>query len=565
MNLFVQEIAKQLGEHIGWSEEDIAAAIEIPPDPKMGDYGFPCFPLAKTLRKSPAAIATDLAEKVEPGDLIRSARGVGPYLNVEVRRDRLTACVLGEILNQRDRYGTWDTGQGKTVAIDFSSPNIAKPIGIHHIRTTAIGHSLYRIYEAMGYRCVGINHLGDWGTQFGTVIVAYRQWGNERDLEASPIRYLLDLYVRFNDEAEREPSLRDEARAWFKRLEDGDEEATRWWRSFRDLSLSELKRLYERMSIQFDYYWGESFYNDQLDDTIAKMDSKGLIRESEGALVVDLSAYDLPTYLIRKSDGATLYQTRDIAAAKYRFERLHFDKMLYVVGSQQNLHFQQLFKVLELMGYDWVQDCVHVNFGTMRFKDGRMSTRRGNIVFLEDVLERAAELTRAIIEEKNPDLPDKDAVAWDVGMGAVIFADLNTRRIKDVAFDWDEVLNFDGETGPYLQYTHARFCSMLRKYGRPMTGEVDFSLLKEEYEWAVIRLLERFPSTIRSAAEYYEPAFVASYLINLATEANRFYNTCRVIGPDQALTEARIRLVYGVKTVLAKGLYLLGIKAPEQM
>lgn len=565
MNPFLQAIAQQLSECIGWSEEDIAVAIEVPPDPKMGDYGFPCFPLAKTLRKSPAAIAADLAEKIAPGDLIQSARGVGPYLNVEVRRDRLTGFVLGEIFEQGNRYGTWDIGQGKTVVIDFSSPNIAKPIGIHHIRTTAIGHALYRIYEAMGYRCVGINHLGDWGTQFGTVIVAYKRWGKEQDLQASPIRYLLDLYVCFHREAEREPSLKDEARAWFKRLEDGDEEAIRLWRLFRDLSLSELKRLYDRMGIHFDYYWGESFYNDRLDDTMAKMELKGLLRESEGALVVDLSAYDLPTYLIRKSDGATLYQTRDIAAAIYRFEQFHFSKMLYVVGAQQNLHFQQLFKVLELMGYEWVKNCIHVNFGTMRFKDGRMSTRKGNIIFLEDVLERATELTRAIIEEKNPDLPDREAVAWDVGMGAVLFADLSTRRIKDVAFDWDEVLNFDGETGPYLQYTHARFCSVLRKYGRPVTGKVDFSLLKEEWEWAVIRLLERFPNTVRAAADQYEPAFVASHLINLATEANRFYNRCRVIGPDQALTKARILLVYGVKTVLAKGLYLLGMKAPEQM
>jgi len=565
MNPFVQEIVKSIAAHMDLSEEEIAGQIALPPNPEMGEYAFPCFVLAKTMRKAPAVIAEELAGKVKPGVLIRAVRNAGPYLNFEVKRDRLAAFVLGEIFEQGERYGTSDEGSGKTVVIDYSSPNIAKPIGIHHLRTTAIGHALYRIYEALGYRCIGINHLGDWGTQFGTVIVAYKRWGQEGLLKKAPIHYLLELYIKFHQEAEKDPSLEDEARGWFVKLEHGDEEATALWRLFRDLSLEELKRIYEQIGVRFDFYWGESFYNEMLDDTIAAMEAKGLLRESEGALIVDLSPHGLPPYLIRKRDGATLYQTRDIAAAFYRHERFGFSKMLYVVGAQQNLHFQQLFKVLELMGCPWVKDCAHVNFGTMRFKDGRMSTREGKIVFLEEVFERAVALTQAIIEEKNPDLKDKNKVARDVGIGAVLFADLSTRRIKDVAFDWDEVLNFDGETGPYVQYTHARFCSVLRKYGKLIEVDVDFSLLKAKEELAVVRLLEGFPRTVKAAADQYEPSLIARHLLDLSTEANRFYNTCRVMGEDEALTRARILLVAAVKTVLAKGLVLLGMKAPEEM
>ena len=565
MNPFVQEIVESISEVTDLSGEEIAAQIALPPNPEMGEYAFPCFMLAKTMRKSPAAIAGELAGKIEPGRLIRAVRNAGPYLNFEVKRDRLAAFVLEAVTEKGARYGASDEGSGKTVVIDYSSPNIAKPIGIHHLRTTAIGHALYRIHEALGYRCVGINHLGDWGTQFGTVIVAYKRWGNEEALKEAPIHYLLELYVKFHREAETNPTLADEARGWFVKLEDRDEEAVRLWRLFRDLSLTELKRIYEEIGIRFDHYWGESFYNEMLDDTIAAMEKKGLLRESEGALIVDLSEHDLPAYLIRKSDGATLYQTRDIAAALYRHEQFGFSKMLYVVGAQQNLHFQQLFKVLELMGCDWVKNCAHVNFGTMRFKEGRMSTREGKIVFLEEVFERAVALTQAIIEQKNPDLKRKEEVAHDVGIGAVLFADLSTRRIKDVAFDWDEVLNFDGETGPYVQYTHARFCSMLRKYGKPVEADVDFSLLKAKEELAVVRLLERFPQTIRAAAESYEPSLIARHLIDLSAEANRFYHACRVLSEDAGVTKARILIVAAVKTVLAKGLYLLGMEAPEEM
>jgi arginyl-tRNA synthetase len=565
MNPFVQEIVESIAALTELSGEEIAGQITLPPNPQMGEYAFPCFMLAKAMRKSPAAIAGELAGKVEPGRLIRVVRNTGPYLNFEVKRDRLAAFVLKAVYEKGAHYGTSDEGSGKTVVIDYSSPNIAKPIGIHHLRTTAIGHALYRIHEALGYRCVGINHLGDWGTQFGTVIVAYKRWGQEELLKEAPIHYLLELYVKFHQEAATNPTLADEARDWFVKLEDGDEEAVRLWRLFRDLSLTELKRIYEQIGIQFDHYLGESFYNEMLDDTIAAMEAKRLLRESEGAQIVDLSEHDLPAYLIRKSDGATLYQTRDIAAALYRHEQFGFSKMLYVVGAQQNLHFQQLFKVLELMGCNWVKDCAHVNFGTMRFKEGRMSTREGKIVFLEEVFERAVALTQAIIEQKNPDLKHKEKVAHDVGIGAVLFADLSTRRIKDVAFDWDEVLNFDGETGPYVQYTHARFCSMLRKYGKPVEADVDFSLMKTEQELAVVRLLERFPATIRAAAESYEPSLIARHLIDLSAEANRFYHACRVLSEDGAMTKARILMVAAIKTVLAKGMYLLGMEAPEEM
>ncbi|MFH1006210.1 MAG: arginine--tRNA ligase [Candidatus Latescibacterota bacterium] len=565
MNPFIQEIAANIAAHADLSAEEIAGQIAPPPSPEMGEYAFGCFTLAKTMRKSPAAIAQELAAKLEPGELIESVSDAGPYLNFKIKRDQLAAFVLAEVFDQGAQYGTSDEGAGKTVVIDYSSPNIAKPIGIHHLRTTAIGHALYRIYQALGYTCVGINHLGDWGTQFGTVIVAYKRWGKEELLKEAPIHYLLDLYVKFHQEAESNPSLADEARGWFVKLEDGDEEATRLWQLFRDLSLTELKGIYEQIGIRFDHYWGESFYNEMLDDTIASMAEKGLLRKSEGAQIVDLSEHDLPAYLIRKSDGASLYQTRDIAAALYRHEQFGFEKMIYVVGAQQNLHFQQLFKVLELMGCEWVGKCVHVNFGTMRFKEGRMSTREGKIVFLEEVFERAVALTQEIIEQKNPDLENKEEVAHAVGVGAVQFADLSTRRIKDITFDWDEVLNFDGETGPYVQYTHARFCSMVRKFGKSVDADVDFSLLTSDQELAVVRLLEAFPGTIRAAAESYEPSLIARYLIDLSAEANRFYHACRVLGEDAAVSQGRILIVSAVKTVLAKGLYLLGIQAPEEM
>ena len=565
MNPFVREIAECVGREVGFPPEDLIPHIQLPPNPELGEYALPCFPLAKALRRHPGQIASELAERIRPGGGILAAEAAGPYLNFRVDRKALAEYILMEVYEKGEQYGGSDEGRGEVVVIDFSSPNIAKPFGVHHLRTTAIGWSLYRLYGALGYKPVGINHLGDWGTQFGKLIVAFRRWGDEKALESDPIGHLLELYVRFHSEAESQPELEDEAKAWFKRLEDGDEEARRLWERFRDLSLREFRKVYELMGVSFDYYWGESFYNDRIPEVVQRLRELGLARESEGALVVDLSEYDMPSCLILKSDEASLYATRDIAAAIYRWEKFKFAKMLYVVGADQQLHFRQVFQVLKLMGCEWADRCVHVPFGLMRFRHGKMSTRKGRIVLLEEVFGRAIELVRGIIEEKNPGLEDKDEVARKVGVGAVVFANLKGRRIKEAIFDWDEVLNFDGETGPYLQYTHARLCSILRKYGEAPDSRVDFGLLEKPEEWAVLRLLERFPEAVRSAAYQYEPGILAGHMIDLATAANKFYNAHRVIGVDRELSRARALLVYAAKTVLARGLYLLGIEAPEEM
>ncbi|HID12129.1 MAG TPA: arginine--tRNA ligase [Candidatus Latescibacteria bacterium] len=565
MNPFVRELTERVSREVGLPPEDLAAHVQLPPDPELGEYSLPCFPLAKALRRPPQQIASELAGRIRPGGYILAAEAAGPYLNFRVDKEALAEYVLIGVYERRERYGGSDEGKGKVVVVDFSSPNIAKPFGIHHLRTTAIGWSLYRLYGVLGYKPIGINHLGDWGTQFGKLIAAFRRWGDEKALDADPIGHLLELYVRFHREAEGQPELEDEAKAWFKRLEEGDREARKLWERFRDLSLREFRKVYELMGISFDHYWGESFYNDRVPEVVRRLKELGLARESERALVVDLSEYDMSPCLILKSDEASLYATRDIAAAIYRWERFKFAKMLYVVGADQQLHFRQVFQVLRLMGYEWADRCVHVPFGLMRFRHGRMSTRKGRIVLLEEVFGRAIELVRGIIEEKNPGLESREEVARKVGVGAVMFANLKGRRIKEAVFDWDEVLKFDGETGPYLQYTHARLCSILRKYGEGPSPEVEFGLLREPEEWAVIRLLERFPETVRLAAYQYEPGVLAGHMIDLATAANKFYNAHRVIGEDRELSRARALLVYAAKTVLSNGLYLLGMEAPKEM
>ncbi len=566
-NPFVKEIVQQLVGLSGVPSETLTRLIEVPPDPDLGDYALPCFSLAKTLRKAPNRIAEELAGQLNVGGRISEARAVGPYVNFFVRPASFVQAVLSKVLAEGRDYGRADVGKEKRVVIDFSHPNVAKPFGIHHLRSTVIGNALRNIFRVLGYEVIGINHLGDWGTQFAKLIAAWKRWGKGELTEGViNVEMLLDLYVRVHEEIEDDPAVEEEARNWLRRLEDGDPETRRMWQVCVNVSLKEFERIYDMLGITFESVAGESFYQDKIPETLKRLEARGLTQISEGATIVDLQAWDMPPFMALRSDDATLYATRDLAAAEYRWETYRFDRMLYVVDLAQSLYFKQLFKVLELMGHKWDDRCVHVLFGRLRFKDRTMSTRRGQIVFLEDVLNKAVDLTRAIIDEKNPNLPDKEQVAREVGIGAVIFADLDSRRARDVVFDWEEVLNFNGETGPYVQYTHARYSSVLRNSGRALPpSDVDFSLLTEPETLAVVKCLEQFPARIERAAETYEPSIIATYLIDLCTVANRFYNTRRVILEDAPLTSARVALVYAITTVLAAGLDLLGMKAPKQM
>jgi arginyl-tRNA synthetase len=565
MNKFIADIITILQVQIDLPTEEIESLLEVPPDEKLGDYAFPCFVLSKKLRKAPEKIAEELAPKFKATDLIEEVYSIGPYINFKVNKTKLAEFVLTEISEKGESYGSDEIGKEKTIVIDFSSPNIAKPFGIGHLRTTMIGNALYHIYKKLGFNVIRINHLGDWGTQFGKVILAYKMWGDEQEFLKDPISTLYDLYVRFHKEEERNPRLEEEARGWFKRLEDQDKEATQLWEKFRECSLKEFDRVYQMLGIEFDSYAGESFYNQFMDQTIEDLKAKGLAEISQDALIVNLEKFDLPPCLLKKKDEATLYATRDIAAAIYRYNTYHFYKNLYVVGTAQKLHFQQVFKVLELMGYTWAKDCVHVDFGWIKFKQEMMSSRKGNIVLLEDVLNKSIQLAKKIIEEKNPDLENKDKVAYDVGIGAVIFADLSTRRNKDIDFDWDQALSFDGETGPYVQYTHARLCSLIRKYGKTIKKDVDHQIFSTEEEAQLIKLLEDYPRKIKQAADTYEPSLICSHLIELCSTFNRFYQKQRIITEDSRSTQARILLAKGIQTVLKNGLSILGIKAPERM
>jgi arginyl-tRNA synthetase len=565
MSRFVEEIVGLISKGTGLPKDEVRNLVEVPPDQKLGDYAFPCFVLSKKLKKAPNQIAGELALRLKATDLIEEISAVGPYVNLRVDKAKQAEFVLNRIFDEGEDYGSSDEGKSKTIVIDFSSPNIAKPFGIGHLRTTVIGNALYRIFSKLEYDVVRINHLGDWGTQFGKVILAYKMWGDEEEFLKDPISTLYDLYVRFHKEADEQPNLEEEARGWFKRLEDGDEEATELWKKFRDSSLREFNRVYEMLDIGFDHYPGESFYNEFMDQTIDEIEAKGLAEMSQDALIVDLEQFNLPPCLLKKKDEATLYATRDIAAAIYRHDTYEFHKSLYVVGSAQSLHFRQVFKVLQLMGYEWAKDCVHVDFGWIKFRQEMMSTRKGNIILLEDVLNKSIQLAKKIIEEKNPELENKEEVSRDVGIGAVIFADLATRRNKDIDFDWDQVLSFDGETAPYVQYTHARLCSLQRKYGKPVGKKVNYAAFSTEEEKALIKLLEDFPAKVKSSAGSYEPAFICSHLIDLCSAFNRFYQKQRIIAEDQGQTAARMLLVKALQITIKSGLSLLGIKAPERM
>ena len=545
--------------------EEIVALIEVPPNKEMGDYAFPCFKLAKVFRKAPNMIAAELAETIEAKGEISKVMPLGGYVNFFVNKSQLAESVIKDVLTKKENYGHSDLGQNKAVVIDFSSPNIAKPFHIGHIRTTVIGNALYKIYDSQGYNVVRVNHLGDYGTQFGKLIVAFKLWGNKEAVEANPIPELLKLYIQFHDEAEKKPEMEDEARAWFTKLENGDEEAKALWQWFRDESLKEFARVYDLLDIEFDSYAGESFYSDKMDTVIDQIKEKGLLKESQGTNVVDLEEYNMPPALITKNDGSTLYMTRDLAAAIYRKNTYDFDKCIYVVGSQQSLHFQQLFKVLELMGFEWSKDLVHVPFGMVALEEGTMSTRKGRVVFLEDVLKQAIEKTKETVLSKNPNAKNVDEIAKQVGVGAVVFQELSNSRIKDYTFSWERTLSFEGETGPYVQYTHARCCAVLRKANEEVSTDINYELLSDGDAAEVLKVIGSFNKSIVSAMRRNEPHIVTRFVLDLAQAFNKFYHDNPILVEDEELRKARLALVAATRQTLENGLNILGMHAPERM
>ncbi len=563
-NPFVQEIVKVISQKTELLPQEVEQLLEIPPDDKLGDYAFPCFGLAKKFKKAPDKIAAELASRIKTEKLFSEVKSVGGYVNFFVDKIKLAEMVLQQILKQDSNYGSDTIGKGKTIPIDYSSPNIAKPFGIGHLRSTVIGHSLKLLLEKLGYSVVGINHLGDWGTQFGKLLVAYKKWGKgilKQDLVAE----LYNLYTKFHEEAEKNPALEEEARRAFQKLEKRDKDSRLLWEKFRKISLDEFKRIYKILEIEFEAYAGESFYENMIEETVKELQEKKMTQMSQDALVVNLDQFNLPPCLIKKKDESTLYATRDITAAIYRYKTYNFYKNLYVVGNSQRLHFQQVFTVLKLMGYTWADNCIHVDFGWVKFEDEILSSRKGNIILLEDVLDKSINLAGQIIEEKNPELENKKEVAQQVGIGAVVFAYLARRRNKDFDFVWEEVLNFEGETGPYLQYTHARLCSLQKKYEGKIDEKTDFSLLKEKEEISLVKILEDFPRTIYRAIDGYEPAVLSNYLIRLASTFNTYYQNIKIISEAEEKNRAKMLLVKSTQVILKEGLRLLGLKAPEQM
>jgi arginyl-tRNA synthetase len=572
-NPFTAEIARLLAPLISeWPPAATEAALESPADPSFGDYALPCFPLARTRRSAPPKIAAELAQALQPAvkssEHLESVHSDGGYLNFHVKGDCFARFVLGRVLAGGDRYGGSEIGAGRTICIDFSSPNIAKLFHVGHLRGTLLGAALSRVFRYLGYSTTGINHLGDWGTQFGKLLVAYRRWGDPQQLSEHAVSHLQDLYVRFHKEADAQ--LETEARSAFKSLETGDPEARRLWELFRSASMAEFQRIYDRLGVTFESQAGESFYEDKMQAVLDRLAAAGLSSTSEEALVVDLGE-DLPPFLLRKQDEATLYATRDLAAALYRHETYRFHKLLYVVGQAQELHFRQLFAVLRRMGLPWADDCEHVPFGWVKFKDQHLKTREGNIVLLDEVLGKAVELAAAIIAEKSPDLPDRAATANAVGIGAVIFADLATRRIKDVNFDWEEVLSFDYGSGPYVQYSHARLCSILRKYEKPLPSAPACDRLVDPGERLVLQKLDRFPRQLELVAQHREPSYLCSYLVEVASAINSYLQKgardagLRILTGDPELAGARVALVSATRQVIHNGLQLLGMQTPERM
>lgn len=557
-------LVKRIKEHVDMPEEKIEALIEIPPRPEMGDYAFPCFQLSKVLRKAPNLIAEELKTNIDK-EGFEKIETMGPYLNFFVDKSVFTQNTLEKILSEKENYGKTNSGKGKNVAVEYSSPNIAKPFHVGHLFSTSIGNSLYKILSFEGYNCTRINHLGDWGTQFGKLISAYKRWVDEEALENEPIKELLRIYVKFHDEAEKDPSLEEEGRMHFKKLEDGSEEEVRLWKRFRDLSLKEFNKVYEMLNVEFDSYAGESFYGDKMDAVVEEIDKCGLLTESNGAKVVMLEEYNMPPCIIKKSDGATIYATRDLAAAVYRKDTYDFDKSIYVVGLEQSLHFKQVFTTLKLMGKEWADYCKHVGFGLVRFADRKLSTRKGEVIFLEELLNESIEKTTAVIKEKNPDLANKEEVAKKVGIGAVIFTYLKNNRERDIVFNWEEMLSFDGETGPYVQYSYARGKSILRKAGN-IEGSINYKKLSSKEEFELAKTLSSFNEAILYSIDKLEPSIVTRYVIDVAKGFNKFYNAHSIVNAEDEETKvARIKLVEATCQVIKNGLNLLGIDVVEEM
>lgn len=557
-----QIYAEVLKPHIeGMELPQIQSLVEKPKKSEMGDLAFPCFQLAKQFRKAPQQIAVELSEKISH-PWFSKVEAVGPYVNVFLDSAAISTPVLQEIIQQGADYGSNQDGNGRNVPFDLSSPNIAKPFSMGHLRSTVIGNSIANLADKNGYQSVRINYIGDWGTQFGKLIAAYKRWGDDEAISKRPIPELLKLYIRFHEEAETNPTLEDEGRKEFKSLEDGDAEAVALWTKFRAESLKEFQRIYDLMGMEFDSFNGEAFYNDKMTPVIEMLEEKGLLEESQGAQVVQLEEYQYPPALIRKSDGATLYATRDLASAFYRKNTYDFAKSLYVVGNEQSLHFAQVKAVLKKAGYDWSDDMVHISFGMMLQNGKKMSTRKGRVILLEEVLQEAIDLADRLIEEKNPALENKQEVARQVGIGSVIFQDLKNYRTNDIEFSMEAMLNFDGETGPYLQYTHARCRSLLRK-----AGSVD--LEKEEQvtdpeSWPILQLLANFPQVVRQAWNEYDPSKIARFALDLARAFNQYYAHVRILS-EGAEQNARLQLVYSTATLLQEALRLLGMEAPEEM
>lgn len=558
-------VAQALNEQIGeaLSIEQIVNLLEKPKSVEHGDIAFPAFALAKAYRKAPQQIAAELGKSVT-SPIVEKIEVVGPYLNFFLNKQEVSAAVLKEVLEQGAHYGDSMIGENKNVPIDMSSPNIAKPISMGHLRSTVIGNALANILTKVGFNPIKINHLGDWGTQFGKLIVGYKLWGNEEAVKENPIGELLRLYVQFHEEAEEKPELDDAAREWFKKLEDGDEEALGLWKWFRDESLKEFNHVYERLDITFDSFNGEAFYNDKMQEVVDLLEEKNVLTVNDGATIVDLEKYNLNPALIKKSDGATLYITRDLAAAIYRKRTYDFALSLYAVGNEQSNHFKQLKAVLKEMGYDWADDMYHIPFGLITQGGKKLSTRKGKIVLLEEVLDDAVASALEQIEEKNTDLPNKEVVADQVGIGAVIFHDLKNDRLNNFDFTIEEVVRFEGETGPYVQYTRARAMSILRKSGIAGIDTTVNYHLDDAYSWEIVKLLQSYPTDVLRAYEKFEPSVIAKHAIHLAQAFNKYYANSKVLA-DDAQRPARLALVQAVATILKEDLRLLGVKAPDQM
>ena len=561
---YKKKVAEAISNHVDMDIESIEKLIEIPPKSEMGDYAFPCFQLAKAFRKAPNMISEELKEKIND-EGFEKIINIGPYINFFVDKGEFTKNTIDKVLSQGENYGSSDIGNGKTICVEYSSPNIAKPFHVGHLFTTAIGNSLYKLFKKEGYTVEGINHLGDWGTQFGKLISAYKRWGNEEALEKNAIDELLRIYVKFHDEAEKDPALEDEGRAYFKALEKGDKEVEALWKRFRDLSLKEFERIYEIFDVKFDSYAGEAFYNDKMDVVVEELKEKNLLVESNGAQVVMLDEYNMPPCIVLKGDGASIYATRDLAAAMYRKKTYDFYKSIYVVGIPQALHFKQVFKVLELAGHEWAKDCVHVGFGLVKFADRKLSTRKGEVILLDDLIKESIDKTLEVINEKNPNLDNKEVVAKKIGVGAIVFTYLKNSREKDIVFDWKEMLSFEGETGPYVQYSYARANSILTRAGE-LKGVADYSKLNTKEEFELIKSLEGFGKQIHLATEKLEPSIITRYAIEVAKLFNKFYNAHSVLNlEDDSLKEARVNLVKATCQVIKNSLALIGIEVVDKM